>query len=338
MRPLKHLKLPRATLSGFFALFLVALTGTAFLASAEGGNFLLITGASVRVRSTPATSGAEVGKLRLGEVVEQRAKSAKKEKIGKMEDFWFQVRLPDGKDGWVFGGFARGFAEGEKEDAYLKMVRERIQAESANPNDWWELWRLIESILPSVASVEVRPYLELARLQALQGFLNTRKREGTMTDFPQEPELQDLKTQMVYSEPAGQWMLERSLYMDLYERNRKKPAGDEILWVATNSPMPGETEGFAPAVMQVVLSVGIRYLEDFPKGRHSEGALKNISEWLKIIQTPLDKDLKKYPDDLQVLKKGLEQIEAVMKTVSNPLVADVLKEKERIKTALSEVE
>ena len=51
----------------------------------------------LRVRSTPSLSGAEVAKVNVGEKVELLDESGS----------WYQIKLPDGKTGWISAAFAK---------------------------------------------------------------------------------------------------------------------------------------------------------------------------------------------------------------------------------------
>src|SRR3712207_1893185 len=64
----------------------------------------ITTVSSMRVRRAPRASAEEVTRLKLGTVVSANARSAEQETIGGKTDYWYQVSLPNGERGWLFGG------------------------------------------------------------------------------------------------------------------------------------------------------------------------------------------------------------------------------------------
>ncbi len=68
-------------------------------------NGLTIEGEKVNVRSKPSTSGKVVQQVNEGESYEKEGMSNFFETIGKQTDFWYQLDLGNGKNGWVFGAF-----------------------------------------------------------------------------------------------------------------------------------------------------------------------------------------------------------------------------------------
>jgi predicted small secreted protein len=65
----------------------------------------LINDSSVRVE--PFFFSTPVGLLNKGDQVEIINRSAEKTRIGKVEDYWYQIRLNNGITGWSFGGNLR---------------------------------------------------------------------------------------------------------------------------------------------------------------------------------------------------------------------------------------
>jgi len=63
----------------------------------------------LRVRTTPTFSQGNknhMGWLTQGEAVEyQQIRSTKKSTYKKMKDYWYFIRMPDGRRGWVFGSY-----------------------------------------------------------------------------------------------------------------------------------------------------------------------------------------------------------------------------------------
>ena len=64
-----------------------------------------INNTSVRVRSAPNTTGAVLTQLNRGARVKVLDRTDEEETIGGQTNYWYQVRLADRREGWVFGAF-----------------------------------------------------------------------------------------------------------------------------------------------------------------------------------------------------------------------------------------
>jgi hypothetical protein len=91
---------------------------------------------------------------------------------------------------------------------------------------------------------------------------------------------------LVYSEPAGQWLVKADLYWELETRNRGNPIAEEIAWDGATTGIPGECEGYIPCYFAVFLLSDARYLDVYPNGRHAEEAAEHIDYLLQEILKP----------------------------------------------------
>ena len=281
----------------------------------------LITGATVRVRAEPTTKSAEVSKLKFGDVLEEKGRSPKPDTIGKKQDHWYKLVLPNGKEGWVFGGFTIGFEEAQREATYRQIVNERLALTSENGAEWLELFEFIDRVMPTISSPDLRPVFELSRLKALQKYLDFCKARS-VDDLNAVPALQGLLSQIIYNEPAAMCLVSRELFWDLHQRYRDHAYADELAWAAADQTMPGETEGYPPAIVTVTWEMKGRYLEVAPKGKFATEATKSISEFLTFT----DEDLKPVDAEEKKRMKGdLEKLKKVVATTENEEKASTLK-------------
>src|SRR5688500_12534105 len=51
---------------------------------------------------------------------------------------------------------------------------------------------------------------------------------------------------VVYSEPAGEWLIGHDILDDVYVQHAKSAVADEIAWLAVINRLPGECEGYVP--------------------------------------------------------------------------------------------
>ena len=75
----------------------------------------IITGDKVRVRTKPTTKNSEtVVYVNKGDKVVILGKTDKKEKIGSMEDYWYQIEFNENgimRQYWIFGNFVKLYLE-----------------------------------------------------------------------------------------------------------------------------------------------------------------------------------------------------------------------------------
>lgn len=83
---------------------------------------------------------------------------------------------------------------------------------------------------------------------------------------------------IVYSEPAGQWLVVSDRFWDLSRRSKTPSISDDIAWTAAQNPLPGECEGFVNCNVSTLNLTYGRYLNTFPRGRHSLTALSRITK------------------------------------------------------------
>lgn len=83
----------------------------------------VVNAAEVRVRENPNLQAFVYGKLGKGDVVEVLDRSGIKEKIGNVEDWWYEVRRkPDGLKGWTYGAYV-DLAEKQGDLKYIPPER-----------------------------------------------------------------------------------------------------------------------------------------------------------------------------------------------------------------------
>lgn len=284
-------------------------------------------GAGVRLRAAPQTSGAEVCLLPLGTILEVRDRSAAPATVGTKTDHWYQVKAPDGRTGWVFGALTRPFSPDQAKTAWRELFAERLAREDAPIDDHRELFHLAERLqkqfpAPTAAgaggpdSGDDRTFafeLALVRLQALHAMLQAIPHDRREKLVKTDPLLKSLADLIVYSEPAGCHFVRADEFWNLADRATPLPVAETIAWAAARQPLPGETEGYIPAVLAVIRLTDGRYLDRFPKGPHAEESVKRIDEYLANFDEfeftrdnlPLE-DVASAAEELDALEKTLE--------------------------------
>jgi hypothetical protein len=263
--------------------------------------YKITVGTGVRVRATPSTTAAEVGKLTLGTDFATSQRTAAKVKIGSQSAYWYQVNAP--LKGWVFGGFLRGFDPAQADNARLTLIRDKIGAadklydgyDTKSPlsfSDAVETSQFAHTAAAASKSAEARGELELAYWRAVQLSLFPISAADS-TKPPYSAWLKQLGDNAFHSEPSDSYLVNPQSFWKLADRHAKDAIGDAIAWQAANAFIGGECEGSISCMSGRSLMMEGEYLKRFPHGKHVEAALKDANTTLDFIK----QDWKNQPDE-----------------------------------------
>jgi hypothetical protein len=107
----------------------------------------------------------------------------------------------------------------------------------------------------------------------------------------QEPYREFLRrhqSEVVYSEPAGEWLLHVETIWSLYDRHRASSSADAVAWEAAENTLPGECEGYPPCELAALDMLYGEYLRRQPRGEHAEEAVRRIGTACDELQRLLD--------------------------------------------------
>jgi hypothetical protein len=262
------------------ALLAAALTMAPLAASAAAPK-RITTASAVRLRSAPNTSAPVVATLALGVVLDELGRSDAPQKVDGREDYWYKVAAPGGRQGWVFGGLTRAADPSRLDGVHLEIGRERLEntVEELSFPDWVDAVDFLGRAARAASSREARGELELMRLAALGNALAAvpfEERDAA----PYERWRDSLGDAVVYSEPAGLWLVAADEFWGLRDRYADTALGERIAWDAANVTLPGECEGDLGCHLAAYnLSAG-RYLTLYPSGAHADEALGQLVEML----------------------------------------------------------
>lgn len=252
----------------------------------------LISGAGVRLRERPSTSGKELARLSLGTEVIELERSAKDETIGGTSAPWLRIKTSEGKEGWIFGSFCRPFDAATREEAIRSLITARLANENLPEGDARELFTFAGKLEGGASTPLQKAEYGMARLRALQALLdaiaqrstNRLDENGLRKDSLLAPVVKDL----VYNEPAGSWLVLADRFWAHHETHRTTPLADELAWAACQQRLPGETEGYVPAIIHLVWMTEGRYLKLYPKGKHAAEAVQSTIESFKNFDSSWD--------------------------------------------------
>jgi len=247
-----------------------------------GARRRIMTASNVRVRSSPDTASEEVARLQLGSVVEELERSQEKAKVGAAEDFWYMVSAPGGARGWVFGALTAPFDAARREEIYTRLASERASKTDATFADSSELVRFAERAAKEVSGRGARAELEFARLRALARSISFLQ-GGEQQDETYKRWASEHESEIVYSEPSGEWYVRADLLWDLQAKYKDLPVAERIAWEAAQTPLPGECEGDLTCDLYYLSATSGRYVKLYPRGEHAADALKSVEELVNAV-------------------------------------------------------
>ena len=237
---------------------------------------------SVRVRSTPATTGSVVATLGVGTVLEELGRSDAPTRIGDVEDYWYKVRAPGGATGWVFGGLTVAADPARIDDAYLRITRARLDAQNLSLTDWIDLYGFLGRAATGAHSRDARAELEISRLRALGRSMYSVE-DDKRDQEPFRSFFAGVKSQLDYSDPAGVWLVRSELFWKVYEACRDTSYAEQAAWYAAENELPGECEGDEECHLSAFLMTTGRYIKLYPRGQYVPDALKDLDELLNSL-------------------------------------------------------
>ena len=178
---------------------------------------------------------------------------------------------------------------------------------------------------------------ELKRLTDLQAALGEIPFNGEKTE-PHSSLIKKHENEIVYNEPAGQWIVRSAKFWDLAEKYKDLPIADDIAWTAAENPVPGECEGYVPCALYWMRITSGEYLNRFPNGKHRDAAMENISGLLSdLAENPGDEGSGTWPsedDEKADYRKSLDELSAIVEKTNDPRKETVLRD---IRTLLDAV-
>ena len=316
-----------------FVLLFAASAAAAFAQGASGTVAQRITTASgVRVRERPDTSTDELARLQVGVVVDELERSQEKTKVGASEDYWYLVAAPGGVKGWVFGGLTAPFDAARREEIYQSIASERLANKAASFADLTDLVRFLDRAAKEVTRRDALAELEFARLNALGRSLSSipieQHENPTYKQWTTERD-----SEIVYSEPSGQWYVRASLLWELQKKYRDLSVAERIAWEAAETPLPGECEGDLGCTLFYASATHGRYLKLYPRGAHADAALDAVAEVFNAVVEDIRGSNHVYEvaaEEKADFKKTLATLREQLTPAASPKAARLLKQLDEI--------
>ncbi|HEX3557706.1 MAG TPA: hypothetical protein VHU19_00775 [Pyrinomonadaceae bacterium] len=292
----------------------------------------ITTASGVRVRVHPDAGAVESAKLALGVVVEELERSPDKAKVGATEDYWYMVAAPGGAKGWVFGGLTAPFDPARREEIYRRIADERLANKTASFADLVDLVHFLDRAAKEVTRPEALAELEFARLSALARSLSSipieQRDNPTYKQWTTERD-----SEIVYSEPAGQWYVRADLLWDLQKKYPNLPVAERVAWEAAETPLPGECETDLGCTLFYASATHGNYLKLYPRGPHADAALDAIAETFKYVTDDIrgtDHVYQVAAEEKADFKKTLATLREQLTSAASPKSAQLLKQLDEI--------
>ena len=244
----------------------------------------IISASGVHLRSAPKRSATLVGKLKLGTIVKELARSDTQEQIGQSKDYWYQVALSEGKQGWIFGSLSTDFDPKQRAQHYQQIAQARLNKALSWP-DTIDLTAFLARVKQEIHSPpEIAAELALSHLRSLQKAIN-------QVENSEEPPYQawfekQLQQYLIYlDEVQGVWLVDSRLFWTLHDQYYPLPISDQIAWAGAENPLGGECEGFLECNLSQLNETTGKYLKYHPQGQHVEEALNKIAGFISLFKT-----------------------------------------------------
>ena len=275
---------------------------------------------AVRARTGPQLAAQEIMRLKLGTVVSAVARSADASEVGGKKDYWYQVNLPNGSPGWVFGGLLVDYDHTRRPEIFRQIIDERHKVESMSFEDGVDYYNFVGSALAEAKEPTAKGELELLRLHAL-GRAVAQIPDGQQERPPYRNFHKAHEREIYRHEFAGGWAVRPEMFWNLELKYRGSTVGDRIAWDAAQALRQGECEGDEVCQFLALHDTEGKYVSLYPRGAHASEALQNIEQALssgELASTLKSKDGDKYAAEARTaLRKALVELRtAVSKTMA----------------------
>ena len=231
-----------------------------------------------RVRTEPSLQSAIVKEYDIGSRF-----SVEKEKGG-----WSQVVLKKSADekaaeyGWISNSIIQKYDSAKPGKQFQKIANRYLARKSLSFGAAKQLFYHLPKAADAAKSYETGGDLRLKALESLARALkripfNKEKNE------PYKSFLEKHKSEVVYSEPSGEWYVRADQFWQLHQRYRQHKVGERIAWRAAANPLPGECEGYINCYLYLLRQTQGEYLNFYPAGTYSKQAILNMRGMLQPI-------------------------------------------------------
>ena len=235
---------------------------------------IIVTTFSVPVRSQAKLDAPTVSSVKLGTVLRVTGKNPA----------WYKVQYSAGgktSTGWISANSTSDLNASGKTEIYHQIV-ERNYKPQMDFASAAEIYEFLSKVDKDLDSSDKSAELELKRLLVLRSALKNIPFDKKET-APYKEFIKAQENEIVYSEPAGAWLVVSNQFWDLHNKYKKSTVSDTIAWEAATNPLPGECEGYVNCYLFDMRMRFGEYLNLHPNGSNAAEALKNVTDYLSPI-------------------------------------------------------
>jgi hypothetical protein len=235
---------------------------------------IIVTSFSVPVRSQANANASTVSSVKLGTVL----------RVTEKNPAWYRVQYSANgvnSTGWISANAVNDLNASGKTELYRQIV-ERNYKPQMDFESAAEFYEFLSSVGGDLDTSDKSAEIELKRLLALRSALRTipaDKRDAS----PYSTFIKNREREIVYNEPAGEWLVVSNEFWNLHTKYKKSAFADTIAWEAANNPLPGECEGYVNCYLFDMRMRFGEYLNLHPNGTRAGEALQNMTAYLSPL-------------------------------------------------------
>ena len=235
---------------------------------------IIVATFSAPVRSQASASAPVLSNVKLGTVL----------RVAEKKSDWYKVQYLTGGQtatGWISAASVNSLNASGRTEIY-RQIAERNYKPQMDFESAAEFYEFTSKAGGDSDGSEKSAEIELKRLLALRSALKTipadRREIAPYKDF-----LKAQEKEIVFNEPAGEWLVVSNEFWNLHSKYKKLTVSDTIAWEAANNPLPGECEGYVNCYLFDMRMRFGEYLNLHPNGSRAAEALKNMTDYLSPI-------------------------------------------------------
>jgi hypothetical protein len=235
---------------------------------------IIVAAFSVPVRSQASSSAPVLSNVKLGTIL----------RVAEKKSDWYKVQYLTGgqtSTGWISASAVNDLNASARTETY-RLIAEKNYKPQMDFESAAEFYEFTSKAGGDSDGSEKSAEIELKRLLALRSALKTipadRREAAPYRDF-----LKAQEKEIVFNEPAGEWLVVSNEFWNLHNKYKKMTVSDAIAWEAANNPLPGECEGYVNCYLFDMRMRFGEYLNLHPNGKNSAAALKNMTDYLSPI-------------------------------------------------------
>lgn len=251
---------------------------------------IIVTDVSARLRNQAKSSAAEVSRVKLGTIL----------RVTEKNPAWYRVQYSTGgktSNGWISANSVNDLNAGAREEIYRQIVERNYKTEMDFATAA-ELIDFMTRVNGEMEKSDAAAEMELKRLMLMRETLR-KIPAGQSAQSPYREFLKSHEKSVVYSEPAGEWLVASNQFWDLHKKYQTAKISDRIAWEGSQNSLPGECEGYVNCHLFYLRMTHGEYLRLHPTGARATDALKDLTAFLEpIVADSTQKQVYQGPTDV----------------------------------------